>query len=96
MVAELYIDRGDQTENKFIFDRLLENKDEIENVFGGQLVWVWLDEKRASRIKCEMPANVSESDTWPKMIEFMTDAMVRLEKSIKVPLAAINTELKAK
>ena len=50
-IAELYIDRGEVTENKRIFDRLLARKDEIEKAFGGTLSWERLDTKRACRIK---------------------------------------------
>lgn len=38
-VAELYIDRGDATENKCIFDQLCAQKEAIENAFGGTLHW---------------------------------------------------------
>lgn len=94
--AELYIDRGERDENKWIFDKLFEQKDAIEASFGEGLEWERLDDKRASRIKCEMVANVGETETWHKMIDFMTDAMVRMEKSFMKPLQDINSRLKAK
>ena len=89
----LYIDRGDKEENKFIFERLYAKKESIETAFGGTLTWERLDNRRACRIKCETPGNIVDSDQWPTLIEFMTDAMVRMENTFKEPLADINQQL---
>ena len=91
--AELYIDRGEREENKFIFDQLYGKKESIETAFGGVLTWERLDDKRASRIKCEMPGSIYDPDQWPTLIEFMTDAMVRMENTFKERLADINRQL---
>ena len=93
--AELYIDRGEQEENKYIFDQLELLKDQIHQSFGGELEWERLDTKRASRIKAEVPANVFDRDQWDEMIAFMTDAMVRLEKALKVSLHSVCDQMKA-
>lgn len=92
--AELYIDRGEKIENKTIYDKLFDLKAEIENRFGGALGWERLDEKRASRIKASMSANIFDKDQWDSMIQFMTDAMVKLELAIKQPLSSIGSELR--
>ena len=55
-------------------------QEEIEKEFDGDLVWERLDDKRASRIKAEISANVFNSEDWPKMIEFMIKKMINLEK----------------
>jgi CRISPR/Cas system-associated endonuclease/helicase Cas3 len=91
--AELYIDRGDKEENKFIFDQLYLKKESIEAAFDKSLTWQRLDERRACRIKCETSGNIFDPDQWPTLIEFMTDAMVRMEKTFKEPLADINQQL---
>lgn len=93
--AELYIDRGEQEENKFVFDRLLDSKAAIEAAFGRELTWERLDNRRACRIKAEIRADVFEKEEWPRMVAFMTDAMVDLEKAFREPLRQIGTELKA-
>ena len=92
--AELYIDRGDKEENKFIFDLLYGKKESMETAFDGALTWERLDDRRASRIKCEMSGNIFEPDQWPVLIEFITDAMVRIETAFKEPLAEINRKLR--
>lgn len=81
--AELYIDRGDKAENEMIFDNLFAQREEIEAEFGGNLEWERLDAKRACRIKAEMAGNVFDPEQWPGMAGFMTDAMVRMERTFK-------------
>lgn len=93
--AELYIDRGDQAENKAVFDMLYGMKDSIEAKFGGQLIWDRLDAKRACRIKAEAEGNVFDKDNWPAMIDFMVDAMIRLETALRQPLQEVAKMLKA-
>ena len=81
--AELYIDRGEREENKKIFDSLEQQKQSIEEEFGDTLIWERLDDKRACRIKYQQDGNIFEPDQWPEMINFMVNAMVRLEKALK-------------
>lgn len=92
--AELYIDTGEQNANKMIFDTLFSQRADIENVYGGTLEWERLDDKRASRVKAEQPANVFDRDQWDEMIAFMVDAMCRLEKAIHNSLKEACKKLK--
>jgi len=94
--AEVYIDRGDHEENKSIFDQLHAQRDRIEQEFDGSLVWERMDNRRACRIKSETTGNIFESEIWPRMIEFMTNAMVGLERAFRKPLDEINHKLKSK
>lgn len=94
--AEIYIDRGDHAENKYVFDQLLAQRQSLEEAFGGSLVWERLDHRRACRIKCETDADMFERDDWPAMIEFMTDAMVRIEKSFREPLQKLNADVRSR
>lgn len=94
--AEVYIDRGDGAENTSIYNQLHAQKDAIEAAFGRDLTWEPLEGKRACRIKSEMAGNIFDRDQWPAMIDFMTDAMVRMESVFREPLAAINRKLRTK
>jgi len=94
--AELYIDRGNKSENKLVFEGLERRKDEIQEAFGGKLEWERLDEKRACRIKAETVANVYDRDQWEKMIRFMVDAMCRLEASLKMPVREVWEQVKVR
>ena len=54
--AELYISTKDKEENKRIFDGLRGQQAEIEQAFGGKLLWERLDEKKPCRVRCELKA----------------------------------------
>ncbi|MDZ4363130.1 DUF4268 domain-containing protein [Brevundimonas sp.] len=86
--AELYIDRGDQSQNKQLFDQLNADRETIEDEVGRRLIWERLDNRRACRIKLESSGNVFEAEQWPTMTAFMVDAMERLEKALKPRLGA--------
>ena len=61
--VELYIDVGDITENKAIFDIFMARKDEIEREIGTPLEWEKLDQKRASRISLVRPdTTINDAD----------------------------------
>jgi hypothetical protein len=90
-VVELYIDRGDVTENKRIFDQLHARKDEIEKAFGGTLSWERLDTKRACRIKhvIERGGYRSPESLWPEIQSEMVDTMSKLEAALNPGLASL-------
>ena len=80
---ELYIDRGEQDENEFIFNELLKYKSDIESKFDDVLVWEQLPTKRACRIKYEKPYDGYNKEVWNDMVAFMVDVMCRFEKAMK-------------
>jgi hypothetical protein len=94
--AEIYIERGDKEENKFTFDLLHEKRDAIETACGRALVWERLDNRQASRIKSETEGNIFDREQWPTLIEFMTDAMARMETAFRDPLADVNRRLRSR
>ncbi|MHC9544027.1 MAG: DUF4268 domain-containing protein [Vulcanimicrobiota bacterium] len=95
--TEIMIQRANAAENKMIFDELFKQKDHIEERFGGVLEWEKLDNKKASRIKYELKeVNLFNTDDWEKMISFLVDGMVRMEKAFKEPLHKVSMKLKSK
>ena len=92
--AEIYIDRGDHEENKFIFDQLYKQRIEIEAKFGMPLVWERLDDRRACRIKSEIPGNIFNPEKWQEMIEFMTTSMVNMVSAFSDSLKNLNRTVK--
>lgn len=95
--VELYIDRGEFQENKYIFDELFSIKNSIEEAFGNRLEWERLDEKRASRIKYEKTdCNVFEKEEWDLLIDFMASGMIQFEKVFKDHIKKLNREIKLK
>jgi hypothetical protein len=91
-VVELYIDRGDAAENKAIFDRLLGQQSEIEQVFGDSLSWERLDAKRACRIKHRLSDGGyrSPESQWAAIHSAMVIAMSRLEKAMLPAIHALD------
>jgi len=88
--AELYIDRGrkGRDDNKRIFDVIHARRQEVEAVFGGQLEWDRLNEKRASRIRWIQQAGYElAQDEWPTATAAQADAMIRLATALKQALA---------
>lgn len=85
--VEISINHGDKEDNEKIFDYLYAKKDEIENTFGGKLLWERLEEKKSCRISCRLEGvNIVELDDWKKMKDFQCDAMPRLDKALRSEL----------
>jgi hypothetical protein len=81
----LYIDRGKglEGENKKIFDKLYEQKDEIEKIFDDKLDWQKLDNRRSCRIcKLYNYAGLNDKEKWDKLQNEMIDDMIKLEKAL--------------
>ncbi len=91
--AEIYIDRGDYAENKRVFDHLYDQREELETAFGGELVWERVNDHRYSRIKVEDLAEMYNRENWPRIIEFMADAMQKLERAFSGPIQKLDADL---
>lgn len=59
--VELYIDSGDQSVNKQIFDALHAEKESIESETGYELLWQRLDNRRASRVSRVFKGQITDS-----------------------------------
>lgn len=92
--VEVYLQRPIKEENKFIFDELEKYKEVIEAKIGDKLIWERLNDKKASRIKYQKnDVNIYNENDWPTMIDFITDAMVRLENAFKIPIIEVRKKL---
>ncbi len=90
--VELYIDRGkdSESENRAIFEQLAAHREQIEDQFGGELIWEPLERKRACRIKKNIEeGGYRDEEAWPTVQEAMIDAMVRLEKALRPQIANV-------
>lgn len=95
--AEIYINRGNQADNKEAFDYFNERKADIEAAFGNDFVWERMDKKVSSRIKYQLDGvNVFEKEDWSKMIDFLVDTSVRMEKAVKEHVKKLNAFVKNK
>ena len=89
--VELYIDRGDETENKSIFDELYSQHEVVEKMFADKLSWERLDGKRACRIKhlIELGGYRTPEAKWPEIHATMVSAMNKLETALKPALESL-------
>jgi len=87
--------RGSKAENKWIFDRLHEQKEAIEADFGAPLEWLRLDHKKASGIRYRKEFDGNDTEHWPEMIEWLTKHVKRLEKAFGGRLKPLGQKLKA-
>jgi hypothetical protein len=60
--VELYINTGDRTENKQIFDALHSHKDVIETAVGQAVSWERLDHRNASRVAIYTDGGIEDSE----------------------------------
>ena len=94
--VELCIDKPQRDQNKEIFDKLRQNKQEIDEHFGATLEWLRKDEQKCSRICYSKSFDGYDNKNWPKMIEWLCEHVVRLENAFSEPLDRLNRELKAR
>ena len=93
--VELYLSRTRATENKWIYDKLEQEKKEIENRFGAELQWQRLDDKKACRICYRRPFNGFDDDNWPEMTDWLCEHIVKLEEAFSEPLGRLNERMKS-
>jgi CBS domain-containing protein len=67
--VEIYIDHGNERRNKEIFDELIKQRNEIEEIIGASLHWDRLDTKRACRISISKPFDVENPDDDRKSVK---------------------------
>jgi len=84
LIAQAYIDTGDETTTSELFEWLSNQRQDIESAFGAELSWNRLDNKRASVINIDYPdaVSVDDSDSWPTLWEWLVPTMVRLAQVI--------------
>jgi len=92
--VELNIGRRSADENCFIFDRLNQQKADIEGRFGAVLEWLPLPEKKSCRIQLSKPVDGYNRDNWPDMIRWMVLHMTRLEQALREPLKGIRPQIR--
>jgi hypothetical protein len=92
VAVEVYIDTGDEAQNKIYFDQLYSEAGKIEAEFGDTLVWERLDEKQASRIRYVIMLDTvlrDSEDKWLDVQDKMIDAMHRLASTFRSRIEAL-------
>lgn len=94
--VELWISRGVTEENKFLFDWLIQSKQDIEQAFGAELEWMRLDGKKSCRIQFSIKTDGFNKEAWPQAVVWHLEHMTKLEKALKKPLQKAAEALKNK
>ncbi len=82
--VELYIDRGDADENATLFERLLADRESMEEAFGAELEWQRLEGKRACRIRHRLAlGGWRDEEQWPQVVDASVAAMISLERALR-------------
>lgn len=90
--ADLYIDRGPNAaeENEQIFDAFYAKKEEIEQTFGGPLIWDRMEGCRACRIRAFVDTGgLKNRERWPEIQEAMISAMEHLYRALQKEIQAL-------
>ena len=84
--VELYM--NNDTDKK-LFDAMYQYKDEIESKYDGTIIWERLDNKKASRIKVEMPKDIidtltnwKDKETWDIRINWFSKEIIKFYDAI--------------
>lgn len=92
--VEVYLSRANGAENTFIFERLQEQRDKIEEAFGEEMDWQPLPGKKACRICFAEAFDGYDEQNWKAMIEWFSEYVPKLEAAFKGPVADVSSQLK--
>lgn len=94
VACKINIHRNSQEQNKEAFDYLYAIKDEIEKSFGGYLNWQRKDDAVMSTIAFRKDGlNAYDDQDWPEINVFLVDAISRMEKAFKKPIADLKAHV---
>lgn len=92
---ELYIDTGDADRNEKLMKELSKRKDKIEKEYGHQLLWDFIENKRACRVRhIIQEVNVTKADK-AASIEILISHMEKFDTVIRPEIKKLNEEQKA-
>ena len=92
--VELSLGRSDTAENKWLFDQLCAQKDQLEARFGAPLTWRRMDDNKQSLIVYAHPFEGHNRAEWPAMVVWLYDHIQKLEATFREPMARLNRQLR--
>ncbi|WP_419914313.1 DUF4268 domain-containing protein [Hoeflea sp.] len=93
--VELSFQRGNKSENKWLFDQLKSRQEELESSFGEAFVWKRLDDRKSSRIQYAQAFDGFSQESRPEMIDWLANHIARFEETFSEPLSEMNQQLKS-
>lgn len=92
--VELYLDLGDQTHTKIVFDKLHAQKEKFESLVG-TIEWERLDSRRASRIALYHEGQITEEKNHAELRKWAADTMVKFYNALAEPVEKAIVEVKS-
>lgn len=92
--VDLVLQKPEQADNKWLFDRLHSQRATIETAFGAKLEWLRLEDKKACRITFAKDFDGYDRANWPEMIQWLSVHIRRFEAALREPLARLNKEFR--
>lgn len=93
--VELVFARAETSENKWLFDELNIQRDQIDAAFGAKLDWDrGTDERKKAIIRFAKDFDGYDEDNWPAMIEWLVANVARLEQVFADRLQVLGQELR--
>lgn len=77
-IVEWYI-----SDDKDLYHKLFDNKDDIEKEMGVSLEWNELPNKKASRILVYKDVDFENKENWSQQFEWMMEMALKMKKSFK-------------
>lgn len=78
--VELFLGSSETAKNKAMFQKLQEQKKEIEAEFGDPLTWEPLDGKKASRVALYRPGSIEMAEQHDEYLDWCGEHLIRLKK----------------
>ncbi|AQS84620.1 hypothetical protein A0U92_07310 [Acetobacter aceti] len=93
--VELTFSRSSASWNKWMFDKIHEHKDDIENRLGAKLEWKRLSDKKSSRIVLAHPYDGYDKSNWPAMVDWMAEEIQKFQTVFRPYLEKYGQEIKS-
>lgn len=91
--VELYLDLGEQTQTKQVFDKLFAQQEQLEFTLG-ELVWERLDNRRASRLAIYHEGHITDETGHPELRKWAAETMVKFYNTLLEPAEKAILEVK--
>ncbi|WP_424831260.1 DUF4268 domain-containing protein [Ruegeria sp.] len=93
--VEFSFHKKNAEENKWLFDRLKKQKEQIEKTFGHEIDWLRLDDKKSSRLQFGIQCDGLNRDKWPEYVDWHVNHIQKLRAALEGPIAELNTAFKS-
>lgn len=92
--VEISFTRGESEENKWLFDQLIKEREQIEGVFGASLDWRRNDDKKICKILFSKSFDGYSEENWPEISEWMATNMKSLEAAFSPRFARLSVRFR--